>query len=159
MSRSAFVVLHTIISMTGIGSGLIMLTRLLRGKIDRFWNGLFLLFTILTSASGFLFPHAKITPGIILGILSLLVLVVAVSALYVFGLRRKWRATYIVTAMIALYFNLVVLVLLLFQRVPVLNALTVARSGLPVEIAQLLLFILISALIAASIKRTQSSVA
>jgi hypothetical protein len=81
MSLATFTILHVAISLIGIGTGLIVLLGLLSGKLLSPWNGIFLLFTILTSVTGFLFPYEKVTPGIILGVLSMIALIIALGAL------------------------------------------------------------------------------
>ncbi len=142
MSLATYTIVHVIISLIAIGSGLIVLFGLLNGKLLGSWNGVFLLTTVLTSVTGFFFPFEKITPGIILGILSLIVLAIALLALYAFQLKGAWRTTYVVTAMIALYFNVFVLVAQLFAKVPLIHALAPTQTEAPFKIAQLLLLIL-----------------
>lgn len=153
MSLSTYTTLHVIISLIGIGSGLIVLFGLLNGKLLNFWNGLFLITTILTSVTGFFFPYTKLTPGIILGILSLIVLAIALLALYAFHLNGPWRRTYAITALIALYFNIFVLVAQLFEKVPAIHALAPTQSEPPFKIAQLTLLVLFIVLITIAAKK------
>jgi hypothetical protein len=138
MSTSAFTAFHVILSLLGIGSGLVVLAGFLTGTFKSFWNTLFLVTTILTSVTAFAFPNAHVTPGIVLGVLSLIVLAIAMLALYGFHLAGGWRRTYAITACIALYFNCFVLVAQLFKHVPFLTALDPTQSGPPFGIAQLL---------------------
>jgi hypothetical protein len=156
MSLSTYTTLHVIISLIGIGSGLIVLFGLLNGKLLNFWNGLFLITTILTSVTGFFFPYTKLTPGIILGILSLIVLAIALLALYAFDLNGPWRRTYAITALIALYFNIFVLVAQLFEKVPAIHALAPTQSEPPFKIAQLTLLVLFIVLITLAAKKFRS---
>ena len=156
MSLSTYTTLHVIISLIGIGSGLVLLFGLLNGKLLNLWNGLFLTTTILTSVTGFFFPYTKITPGIIVGILSLIVLAIALLALYVGHLQGAWRLTYAITALIALYFNIFVLIAQLFAKVPVLHALAPTQTEAPFKIAQLLLLILFIVLITLVAKKFRS---
>ena len=142
MSLATYTIVHVIISLIGIGSGLIVLFGLLNGKLLGPWNSLFLVTTVLTSVTGFFFPFEKITPGIILGILSLIVLAIAILALYAFHLRGPWRTTYVITAMLALYFNMFVLVAQLFMKVPAIHALAPTQTEAPFKIAQLLLLLI-----------------
>ena len=132
-----FLEIHVALSLVGIVSGLIVLYGLLTGSALGGWTAVFLVTTILTSVSGFAFPNAHITPGIILGILSLVALALAVAALYLFHLVGGWRRTYAISACIALYFNVFVLVAQLFKHVPFLTALDPTQSGPPFGIAQL----------------------
>jgi hypothetical protein len=153
MSLATYTVVHVIISLIAIGSGFIVLFGLLNGKLLGSLNGLFLLTTVLTSVTGFFFPFEKITPGIILGILSLIVLAIALLGLYAFHLKGPWRTTYVVTAMLALYFNMFVLVAQLFMKVPAIHALAPTQTEAPFKIAQLLLLVIfIVAIIAAARK-------
>ena len=153
MSVATFTTVHVIISLIGIGSGLIVLFGLLNGKLLSPWNGLFLFTTVLTSVTGFFFPYTKITPGIVLGVLSLITLAIALFALYARHLSGGWRRTYAVTALIALYFNVFVLVAQLFEKVPAIHALAPTQTEPPFKIAQLLLLILAIVLITLAAKR------
>jgi len=123
MSLSAFTMLHVVISLIGIVSGLFVLSGLLGSNRMPGMTGLFLLTTILTSATGFLFPFEALLPSPIIGILSLVLLAIACVALYAMKLSGAWRWIYVVTAMIALYFNVFVLVIQSFLKVPALTAL------------------------------------
>jgi hypothetical protein len=153
MSLSAFTMLHVIISLIGIGTGFIVLFGLINGRLLSPWNVVFLVTTILTSLTGFAFPNDKITPGIILGILSTIVLAIALVALYAFHLRGAWRRTYAITAMIALYFNVFVLIAQTFEHVPTFHALAPTGTETPFKVAQLLLLVLFAVLISAAAKK------
>jgi hypothetical protein len=150
---ATYTTIHVILSLIGIASGLIVLAGLLGGRILARWNGLFLITTVLTSVTGFAFPNTKVTPGIILGVLSLIVLAVAIFALYGRHLNRVWRRTYVITAMIALYFNVFVLVAQLFEHVPAIHALAPTQTEVPFKIAQLLLLVAFAVLIGAAAKK------
>ena len=111
--------IHVLITLVGIVSGLVVLAALTQGTLPRGWNAVFLVFTILTSVTGYLFfPIKGVTPAIIVGAISLADLAIAVYALYGRRLTGGWRATFVVTATIALYFNVFVLIAQLFQKVP-----------------------------------------
>ena len=92
-------------------------------------TAIFLLFTILTSATGFLFPFTQLLPSHMIGILSLVLLAIACIALYVMKLAGPWRWIYVVTAMISLYFNVFVLVIQSFLKMPALHALAPGESA------------------------------
>ena len=114
--------LHVLITLVGIVSGLVVLAALVRGALPPTWNLVFLIFTVLTSVTGFVFfPITRLTPGLILGAISLADLAVALYALYGRGMSGGWRAAYVVTATAALYFNVFVLVAQLFQKLPPLS--------------------------------------
>ena len=123
LSLSTFTMLHVIISLVGIVSGLIVLFGLLGSSRMPGLTGIFLLFTILTSATGFLFPFEKLLPSHMVGILSLVLLAIACLALYVMKLSGAWRWIYVLTALASLYFNVFVLVIQSFLKVPALTAL------------------------------------
>jgi hypothetical protein len=155
MSLATYTAVHVIISLIGIASGLIVLAGLLRGQLLTMWNGLFLITTVLTSVTGFGFPYTKPTPGIILGILSLIVLAIAIFALYGRRLNGSWRRTYVITAMIALYFNVFVLVAQIFEHVPAFHALAPTQTEGPFKIAQLLLLVVFAVLIGAATRKSR----
>jgi hypothetical protein len=129
---------HVLISLVGIGSGLVVLYGLLNAKRLDGWTGVFLATTAATSVSGFLLPAPHFLPSHAVGILSLIVLVIAIVARYLRHLAGGWRTTYVITAVIALYFNVFVLVAQLFQKVPALKALAPTGSEPPFLIAEVL---------------------
>src|ERR1700693_3899873 len=120
MSLSAFTTVHVIISLIGIVSGLVVMFGLLGSNRMAGVTALFLLTTILTSATGFLFPVEKLLPSHIIGILSLVLLAIACIALYGMKLAGAWRWIYAVTAMVSLYLNIFVLIIQGFLKVPAL---------------------------------------
>jgi hypothetical protein len=138
MSLSTFTMLHVIISLIGIVSGLVVLFELFGSNRMPGLTALFLLTTILTSATGFLFPFEKLLPSHIFGILSLVLLAIACVALYVMKLSGAWRWIYVVTAMVALYLNVFVLVIQSFLKVGPLHALapSVPPSEPPFAVVQ-----------------------
>jgi len=156
MSLSTYTILHVILSLIGIGSGFIVLFGLINGRLLSPWNAVFLVTTILTSLTGFGFPNDKVTPGIILGILSMIVLAIALVALYVFHLKGGWRRTYAITAMIALYFNIFVLIAQTFEHIPAFLVLAPTGTETPFKVAQTLLLVLFAVLITAAAKKFRS---
>jgi hypothetical protein len=153
MSIGTYTILHVILSLIGIGSGFIVLFGLIKGKLLTPWNAVFLVTTILTSLTGFGFPNTKVTPGIILGILSMIVLAIALIALYVFHLKGAWRRTYAISAMIALYFNVFVLIAQTFEHVPAFHALAPTGTETPFKVAQTLLLLLFIVLITTAARK------
>ena len=123
MSLSLFATVHVIISLIAIVAGIIVMFGLLGSKPMPGLTAIFLLFTILTSATGFLFPFEKLLPSHIIGIVSLVLLAIACIALYGMKLSGAWRWIYVLTAMISLYFNVFVLVIQSFLKIPALTAL------------------------------------
>lgn len=137
-----YTLIHVVISLIGIGSGLIVLFGMFGGKRLDGMTALFLATTVLTSVTGFGFPITGVTPGIILGVLSLIVLAIAIPARYTFRMAGRWRAIYVVTAVIALYFNCFVLIVQSFLKLPVLHALAPKGNEPPFAIAQGILLVL-----------------
>src|SRR6202140_1160031 len=111
MSLSTFTLLHVVISLIAIVAGIIVMFGMLGSNKMPGLTAIFLLFTILTSATGFLFPFEKLLPSHVISILSLVLLAIACIALYGMKLSGAWRWIYAVTAMISLYFNVFVLVI------------------------------------------------
>ncbi len=123
MSLSTFTIVHVIISLIGIVSGFIVLAGLLGSDGKPGMTAIFLLFTILTSVTGFMFPFEKLLPSHMVGIISLVLLAIACIALYAMRLSGAWRWIYAVTALLALYLNVFVLVIQSFLKIPALTAL------------------------------------
>jgi hypothetical protein len=115
--------LHVLITLIGIATGLVVLADLVGDRSRPGWTAWFLLFTVLTSVTGFLFFHNDhLTPAQIFGIVSLIDLAVALYALYGRRLMGAWRGAYVVSATFALYLNFFVLVVQTFAKVPALAA-------------------------------------
>ena len=139
MSISAFTTVHVVISLIGIFSGVVVLWGMLGAKRVDGWTALFLVTTILTSVTGFLFPSAGFTPAQAVGIVSLVVLAAVVFALYVFHLAAAWRWIYVIGAVLALYLNCFVAVVQAFQKLAFLHALAPTQSEPPFLVAQLVM--------------------
>ena len=122
LSLSAFTTLHVVISLIAIVAGLIVMFGMVGPYKSGSLTGIFLLFTILTSVTGFMFPFNGVTPGILIGILSVILLAIACLALYAMHLSGAWRWIYVLTALISLYLNCFVLVIQSFLKVPALHA-------------------------------------
>ena len=131
-----FTTLHVLISFVGIIAGLIALLTFARGRILPRTNVIFLWFTLLTSLTGFLFPIVAFTPALGTGIVSTLVLAVAFWAWYASKLAGRAAPVYAVTATMALWLNLFVLVVQSFLKVPALNALAPNGTEPPFAAAQ-----------------------
>jgi hypothetical protein len=159
MSLETFTLVHVIISLIAIVSGLIALFGMIAGKRLDAMNGLFLTTTVLTSVTGFGFPIHSVTPAVILGILSLIVLAIALFARYVRHLAGGWRRTYVITASIALYFNCFVLVVQSFMKVPALHALAPTQKEPPFAIAQLMVLVLFVVLTVVAARKFRSEAA
>jgi hypothetical protein len=123
MSLATFTTVHVVISLIAIVAGLVVMGGMLGSNRQSGLTAIFLLFTILTSATGFLFPFTQLLPSHMIGILSLVLLAIACIALY--GMKRSgpWRWIYVLTALVSLYLNVFVLVIQSFLKVPALTAL------------------------------------
>ena len=151
MSLSTFVTVHVIISLIGIVAGIIVMFGLLGSNRMPGLTAIFLLFTILINATGFLIPpllSETLLPSHMIGILSLVLLAIACIALYGLKLSGAWRWIYVVTAMLSLYLNVFVLIIQSFLKVPALHALapSVPPSEPPFAIVQgivLLFFVIV----------------
>jgi hypothetical protein len=146
MSLKMFTYLHVYISLIAIGAGFIVVYGMIAARRLPLLTSIFLFTTALTSLTGFLFPFKGITPAIVVGIISLIVLVVAVIARRRSHLGGAWRGTYVISSIVALYLNFFVLIVQSFQKIPALHALAPTQSELPFKLAQLATFVLIIAL-------------
>ncbi|MGB7659016.1 MAG: hypothetical protein WBM12_07390 [Pseudolabrys sp.] len=136
LSIENFTILHVAISLIGIVSGLIVLFGMLRARRLPGWTALFLATTVLTSVTGFMFPINGLTPAIVVGVISIVILAIALMALYVKHLSGAWRWVYVTTALAALYFNVFVLIVQSFQKVPALQKLAPTQSEPPFSVTQ-----------------------
>ena len=150
---NAFTLFHVALSLVGIVSGLVVVFGMLGAKRMDGVTAIFLVTTTLTSVTGFFFPFEKLLPSHIVGITSLVVLTVTLIARYARHLEGVWRWIYVVTAMIALWFNCFVLVVQMFLKVPALHELAPKGSEPPFAIAQLILLLTMIVLTTFSVKR------
>lgn len=144
MSTLTFV--HVALSLIGIFSGLIVVFGMLTSQRMDGVTAIFLATTVLTSLTGYLFPFHGITPAIVVGVISLIMLAIAIFARYACHLAGAWRRTYAITAVMALYLNVFVLIVQLFKHVPALSALAPTQTEPPFKIAQvcnLVLFVVL----------------
>jgi len=146
MALKIFTLIHVLISLTSIASGLVvvfgLLTRCERGG----WTKFFLATAALTSLTGFFFPFHGLTPGIVVGIISFGVLTVAVFARYAHHLAGAWRTIYAIGTVLALYLNVFVLVVQSFLKVPALKALAPTQSEPSFKLTQLMVLIVFLAI-------------
>ena len=154
MSLQTFTLVHVLISLAGIASGIVVMYGFLTNQRLDGWTAVFLTTTALTSLTGFLFPWTGITPAIKLGIISLVVLAIAIVTRYV--LHLAWRKTYVLAACAALYFNLFVLVVQSFEKVPWLQAIAPTQKEPPFAIAQIAVLVLFVVLTTMAVKKFRS---
>jgi len=142
---------HVLISLIGIATGLVVMFGMLGGNPMNGLTAVFLITTVLTSATGFILPAPHFLPSHAIGILSLIVLATAIAARYRYHMAGAWRRIYVIAAVIALYFNVFVLVVQSFMKVPALHDLAPTQSEPPFAVAQgavLLLFVVLGILAA-----------
>ncbi|MFZ0635487.1 MAG: hypothetical protein WA755_09230 [Candidatus Acidiferrales bacterium] len=137
LGMTTFTFVHVLLSLIGILSGFVVAYGLLTANRLDGWNILFLVTTVLTSVTGFMFPFHKFLPSHALGILSLIALAIAIYARYSRHLAGGWARAYAITAVIALYFNVFVLIAQAFMKVPALHMLAPTQSEPPFLVAQL----------------------
>jgi hypothetical protein len=142
MSLPAFTALHVTISIIGILSGIVVVLAMIGSMRVNALTALFLITTVLTSVTGFFFPYHGVTPGIKIGILSLVVLLGAILARHTFHMLGPWRWIYVVCSVIALYFNVLVAIVQTFEKTPALKGM--APTG--AQIVNLVIFIVLGVL-------------
>jgi len=137
MSTATYTSLHVLISLVGIGSGLVVMSGFLTGKRLDGLTAIFLSSTVLTSVTGFGFPFDHLLPSHKVGIISLIVLAFAIAARYMFHLAGPWRWIYVIGAATALYLNVFVAVVQAFQKSTLLQPLAPTQSEPPFLLTQL----------------------
>lgn len=136
MSLPAFTAVHVLLSLVGIVAGSIAMWGLLRGSLLRGWTWLFLLMALATSITGFMFPVTGIKPSHVFGVVTLVLIVLAIHALAGKRLEGRWRAIYVASAMLTLYLNAVVLIVQMFEKVAPLAELEPRHGQWPLLAAQ-----------------------
>jgi hypothetical protein len=142
-----FTYLHVFLSLVGLATGMFIIFGLVTSRRLSILTTLYLITTVATSLTGFLFPFKGVTPGIILGVLSMIALILAIVALYVKGLVGAWRATYVISICVSFYFNFFVLIAQSFAKVRALHSFAPTQSspGFAItQLAVLLIFILLT---------------
>jgi hypothetical protein len=135
MFLQIFTAIHVLISLVAVFSGLVVFAALLKSPQPHRWTGLFLWTTVATSITGFLFAifpeFRRFSPAYAFSIISMIVLPVAFYALRTRRLVGGWRTVYIICAHFALFLNVVVLVVQIFQKVTPLHAVAPLQDGQP----------------------------
>jgi hypothetical protein len=152
MILTIYTAVHVIISLIGIVTGLVVLAGMLAADPMASWTAVFLWTTIATNVTGFFFPFKGFKPSYVVGFLSLILLALAYRGYYSHHLAGSWRWIYVVTAVGALYFNVFVLIVQSFQKIPALNALAPTQTEKPFKLTQLVVLILFVALGALAVK-------
>jgi len=153
MILQIYAVIHTLISLAAIFTGLVVVFAMLAGDRLDVWTKWFLVTAVATTITGFYFPFHGFTPAIGLGIISLPFLALTIFARHPKHLAGPWRWIYVIGAVICLYFNLFVLVVQLFEKIPALHAIAPTQTEPPFRITQLVvLAIFVVLAIAATIR-------
>ncbi len=155
LSLQAVTILHVVISLIGIVSGFVVLSALFKSQSKPGMTALFLISTILTNATGFMFPFEKLLPSHVIAIISLVLLAIACFALYGMKAQGAWRPIYVVTAITSLYLNVFVLVIQSFLKIGPLHELapSVPPSEPPFAVTQGIVLVLFLAAIIAAVRR------
>ena len=141
MILQIYTVIHTLISLVAIFTGFVVVFGMLAGNRLDHWTKWFLITAVATTVTGFFFPFHDLTPAIGLGIISLPFLALTIFARYPKQLAGAWRWIYVVGAVICLYFNLFVLVVQSFEKIPALHALAPTQNESPFKLTQLVVLI------------------
>lgn len=146
MILKIYTLIHVVISLLGILSGFVVIAGMINADPMDSWTKFFLWTTVLTSVTGFFFPFRGLTPALAFGIISLIVLAVAIYALHWAHLAGGWRLAYVIGAIFAQYLNVFVLVVQSFQKIPALKKLAPTQKEPPFAVAQLIVLIAFIAL-------------
>jgi hypothetical protein len=141
LRMTTLTLIHVLISLAGILSGFVVLLGLLRAKRLKGWTRIFLTTSVATSVTGFFFPFHGLTPAIVVGTLSLLLLAVAIFARYGRHLAGVWRVTYVICAIFALYLNVFVLVVQSFLHIPALKVIAPTQNDPPFKLTELVVLV------------------
>lgn len=141
MILHVYTIVHTLISLVAIFTGLVVVFGMLAGNRLDGWTKWFLTTAVATTVTGFFFPFHGFTPAIGLGIISLPFLALTIFARYPKQLAGAWRGIYVAGAVICLYFNLFVLVVQSFEKIPALHALAPTQTESPFKLSQLVVLV------------------
>jgi hypothetical protein len=136
MILKTYTAIHVVVSLLGILAGFVVMVGMITAHPLDGWTGFFLIMTIATSVTGFFFPAKHVTPAHVVGVISLVSLALAVYALYSAHLAGSWRWIYVVSAVAAQYFNVFVLIVQMFQKIPSLKLLAPTQKERPFQLAQ-----------------------
>jgi hypothetical protein len=150
---TTFTWIHTIFSLVMLGSGIVVMTAMLRSQRRSGWSIVFFLTGLATSATGFGFPLNQFLPSHWIGVVSLIVLAIAVLARYAFFLAGTWRPVYVIGTVTALYLDVFVFIVQLFRKIPALRALAPTESEPPFVVVQLVALVIFVVLAIAAVRK------
>ena len=136
MILKIYTAFHVVISLLGILAGFVVMAGMIAASPLDGWTAFFLITTIATSVTGFFFPVQRLMPAHVVGVISLVILALAVYARYPAQLAGSWRWIYVATAVAAQYLNVFVLVVQMFQKIPALKLLAPTQKERPFQLAQ-----------------------
>jgi hypothetical protein len=142
MILQIYTIIHTLISLVAIFTGIVVVLGMLGGSRLDGWTKWFLITAVATTVTGFFFPFHGFTPAIGLGIISLPFLALTIFARCSRQLVGAWRWIYVIGAVICLYFNLFVLVVQSFEKVPALHAMAPTQTEPPFKLTQMIVLVL-----------------
>lgn len=154
---SGLLLFHVAVSLVAIVSGLIVAYGFLTATRHERWTLVFMITTLATLITGFMFPFGGFTPAIGVGILCIVIFIPTAAARYIFRLADRWRRTFVIGSLVLLYFNCFVLVAQSFQKIPSLNALAPTGSEPPFAITQAVLLVAFLILGFLSLRRSRSA--
>lgn len=155
LAISQFGWFHTILSIIALFAGIAMVREFLASRSGSGLAALFLTSAVATSLTGFGFPGG-LDPAKIVGINSLVLLMVAGLARYVYDLAGWWRRIYAAAVTFAVYFLVFVTIAESFKRVPSLKAMAPTLTETPFKIVQLVALLIFIALAVVSSVRIRS---
>jgi len=142
MILQIYTIVHTLLSLVAIVTGFVVLFGLFGGKRLDGWTKWFLITAVATTVTGFFFPFHGVTPAIKLGIISMVFLAITIYARYSKNLAGAWRWIYVIGVAISLYFNVFVLVVQSFEKIPALHAMAPTQTEQPFKLTQLVVLAL-----------------
>ncbi|MDB5531816.1 MAG: hypothetical protein JWO28_131 [Hyphomicrobiales bacterium] len=158
LDLTAFGWFHSIISLVAIIAGIVVVKDLLASKADGPWSLLYFVTAVATSVTGFGFPFTQFLPSHGVGVLSLIILIAAILARYVFHYAGPWRWIYAVGVTLGEYFLVFVLIAQAFSKVNALHALAPTQSEPPFAVAQLILLAIFVVLTIAAVRKFRPAV-
>jgi hypothetical protein len=151
--------IHVIASLIAILVGVFVLYGLISTRLSSPWTAIFLATTILTSLTGFPLAPFGFDPPRAVGVISLVLLAVAVAAYYAFHLAGPWRWIFVGAAVAALYLNVFVLIAQSFMKLPFLKALAPTQSEPPFVATQAVALLVFVALGVSAVRRFRPQIA
>lgn len=145
---SNLILAHVVTGLAGIAAGLIVVAGIVRGRRVRGMGAVFILTTLAACGSGFVFlPTDGMTSAQAVAFFITVLLVVAAYAHYVRRLEGSWLQIYALTAVGALFLNVLITVTQTFLHVPSLNAIAPTEDSpvyVAVKLATLCVFIVVA---------------